>query len=319
MQNQVFISYSSKDAALANKIVEFLESQEYPCWIAPRNITSGHDYTDMINDAILHCRAVVLIVSSRALQSQWVKKELTTAVSYNKPVIPYRISNVEITGGLQFLLNNVQWIDAAGNPEGRFPDLVDGLEQRLSNTAPPPRKHPKTPLIVGLSSAVLLAAGGFLLWQRNTPTEGLPDEDTVAAVVPTVDTVVKVVEVPRPERVTAPTEPVKNEKRTTTSTQKKVAVEEVAQEVAPEPASAAEEAPAVVPDTAGQAAARRAAEAAAKAKAKELAFQNKKKEALKCYNTQRYREALNLFRELQREKPQDRDINAYISACQKQL
>ena len=314
MDDLVFISYSSKDVDLANKIVEYLEGHGYPCWIAPRNITSGHDYTDMINDAIQNCRAVVLLVSGRALRSQWVKKEISTAVSYDKPILPYRVANVEITGGFQFLLNNVQWIDATGNPSGHLPDLVDGLEQRLPTTSAPGRKRTKAPLIVGLSAAVVaLAGGGFLIWKGDKPaTELTPPADSIAVVTQPLDTTVTssqpIIAVQpienikaKPKAVTTQTPRVKDEK----PEEAKVAVEEV-------PAT-------VTPDTTGQAVARRAAEEATKAKAAELAFQNKKKEALKCYNTQRYRDALNLFEELRRERPSDKEIIAYINDCHRVL
>jgi hypothetical protein len=37
----VFVSYASQDAAIANSIVEHLESQGLKCWIAPRDVKPG--------------------------------------------------------------------------------------------------------------------------------------------------------------------------------------------------------------------------------------------------------------------------------------
>ena len=127
MSNPIFISYSSKDASLANKLVSYVEEHGYNCWIAPRDITSGEDYTDLINNAIKSCMAVIIIVSDKSIRSQWVKKELTTAVSYNKKLIPFKIQNVVLDGGLEFILNNVQWIDASSNMTSHFPDIIEGL------------------------------------------------------------------------------------------------------------------------------------------------------------------------------------------------
>ena len=330
MQSPVFISYSSKDVNLANKIVEYLEGQGYPCWIAPRNITSGHDYTDMINDAILHCRAVVLIVSARAVQSQWVKKELSTAVSYDKPILPYRISNVEITGGLQFLLNNVQWIDASSNPTGHFSDLVDGLEQRLSagGVSTGSGKRHKAPLFVGLSvAAVALATGGYFLLRGSfaepSPVDTSYQLSDTAVRLPVVDTfsVEKVAPVSKVGEGKTKTEVRKQEtvsrKAENVSQKQETASKPPVEESAPKVESTAqpevEITPVVtVPDTAGQAQARRAA-------AKEQAFQKKLRMAKGLYIDHSYREALNLFEELHREKPFDREINAYIKDCRKNL
>ena len=130
MADLIFISYSSKDVSVANQVVAYLENNGFQCWIAPRNITSGGDYTDMIDDAINSCRALVLIMSSKSIQSQWVKKELATAVSYNKTIIPFRINAVQLNSGWQFLLNNVQWIDATtGSTASHFPEIISGIDQ----------------------------------------------------------------------------------------------------------------------------------------------------------------------------------------------
>ena len=127
MNNRIFISYSSKDASIAYKLVEYVERQGYSCWIAPRNITPGKDYTDLLNDALKGCPALIFIASEKSLRSQWVKKELTTAVSYNKKIIPFKIQNVVLDGGMEFILNNVQWIDASSNTSSHFPEIIEGL------------------------------------------------------------------------------------------------------------------------------------------------------------------------------------------------
>lgn len=308
MEGPVFISYSSKDVALANKIVAYLEKEGYPCWIAPRNITSGHDYTDMINDAIQDCRAVVLIVSEKAVQSQWVKKELSTAVSYNKPILPFRISHVELTGGLQFLLNNVQWIDASSNPTGKFDKIVDGLEQRLTEEIYDPAPRKRWPVIVGAVLAVaIVAGGGYWLLSRNHQEETIetPIIDTPAA-IETIPAEPEVHEVPEKKATT------KKEKNKEIST---VKVEVVAPVVEPEPQveePVVEQPKVTAPDTAGQAQARQAA-------AKEKEFQKKLRLAKNLYIDHKYREALNLFEELRREKPTDKEVNAYIKECKKNI
>lgn len=132
MEHHIFISYSTKDKTIAFKIVDYLESHGHPCWIAPRDITSGMDYTDVINEAIAECSALVLVFSESSTESLFVKKELTTAVSYKKTILPFKISDVELKGGFLFMLNNVQWIDASTHPEQKFSQIINGLEQHAS-------------------------------------------------------------------------------------------------------------------------------------------------------------------------------------------
>jgi TIR domain-containing protein len=58
----VFVSYASQDAAIANSIVEHLESQGHKCWIA-------------INEA----KALVLVMSGNAVDSAHVGREVERA------------------------------------------------------------------------------------------------------------------------------------------------------------------------------------------------------------------------------------------------
>ena len=51
-KHDVFISYSTKDSDIANKVCYILEHNNLKCWIAPRNISSGRIYLDEIADAI---------------------------------------------------------------------------------------------------------------------------------------------------------------------------------------------------------------------------------------------------------------------------
>lgn len=312
MEGRVFISYSSRDAALAIKAVEYLEERGYPCWIAPRNITSGHDYTDMINDAISECRAVLIIVSEHSVQSQWVKKELTTAVSYNKAIIPFRISHVTLIGGLQFMLNNVQWIDAMTNPAGHFREIIDGLEHGtlpVEDAVAVKRGKGKVWLIV-LPVVVVLTGAVLVLWHpwNSVRAIGVLEADTVvqeqvSAVVPSIhDTIV-----------------LREKPITSVRTQEKRVLEEPTVAVVEEPVvQELEVVPEVVPET-PKATIDSAAVEHARQAAKVNAYRKKLRQAKNMYIDHKYREALSLFEELRRENPQDNEVNAYISECRRNL
>jgi hypothetical protein len=45
MAHEVFISYSQKDAAVAEAVCAELEAKGIQCWIAPRHIVSGTKYS----------------------------------------------------------------------------------------------------------------------------------------------------------------------------------------------------------------------------------------------------------------------------------
>lgn len=59
MVSGVFISYASQDAAVANSMVEHLESQGSKCWMAPRDVRPGAQYADAIIRAINDARGGV--------------------------------------------------------------------------------------------------------------------------------------------------------------------------------------------------------------------------------------------------------------------
>jgi hypothetical protein len=54
----VFISYASQDASVADAVVKAFERQGLTCWIAPRNVTPGAFYGDEIVHAIDAAKAV---------------------------------------------------------------------------------------------------------------------------------------------------------------------------------------------------------------------------------------------------------------------
>src|ERR1700680_2891197 len=69
LSRDVFISYASQDAAVANAIVESLERHGIRCWIAPRDVVPGSLYADEIVGAINDAKAVVLILSEHSIAS----------------------------------------------------------------------------------------------------------------------------------------------------------------------------------------------------------------------------------------------------------
>lgn len=105
---QIFISYSSKDATQANEIVEALEKKGITCWIAPRDMHVGCNYTKDIPSAIRDCRFFLLVLSRRSQESKWVNKELTRAINQDKHILPIMIEDFTVEEGFQFLLEDVQ-------------------------------------------------------------------------------------------------------------------------------------------------------------------------------------------------------------------
>ncbi len=116
MAHDVFISYSTKDKARADAACHALEAQGIRCWIAPRDIQIGAEWSEQIIGAIDESRAIVLLFSSNANESAQVKRELTYAAERGTPILPLRIENVEPSRGFQYYLGAVHWLDALTPP-----------------------------------------------------------------------------------------------------------------------------------------------------------------------------------------------------------
>jgi cytochrome b subunit of formate dehydrogenase len=106
----IFISYSSNDRSIADQLVAHIEQAGYTCWIAPRNIEGGAEYSEVIEKAILKCKIFLLVFSENSANSPWVKSELNIAFSENKYLIPYKIDATPLKGTMRLLLNDKHWI-----------------------------------------------------------------------------------------------------------------------------------------------------------------------------------------------------------------
>ncbi|MCB2209766.1 TIR domain-containing protein [bacterium] len=112
MAHDVFVSYSSKDKAVADTIVASLENNGIRCWYAPRDIKPGDDWGTAITDAIETCRVFLMIFSSNANHSQRVLDELNYAVSQESIILPFRIENLTPKGAMMLHLSSRHWLDA---------------------------------------------------------------------------------------------------------------------------------------------------------------------------------------------------------------
>jgi len=79
----VFISYSSKDLALADRVQTALESHDHKVWRDVRSIVGGEQWEKAIFRAIENCDALVVLISKKSAESKWVRKELDIAKQLN--------------------------------------------------------------------------------------------------------------------------------------------------------------------------------------------------------------------------------------------
>ncbi|TFG48438.1 MAG: TIR domain-containing protein, partial [Anaerolineales bacterium] len=129
-----FVSYSSKEKAIADAVVAAHEQAGIRCWYAPRDIAPGADWADSITKAIRDCSIMVLVFSKEANRSQRVIDEVNYAISQEKPLLPFRIESSNPSGALSLHLSSRHWLDAyEPGWEAHLERLVNSVRINLEN------------------------------------------------------------------------------------------------------------------------------------------------------------------------------------------
>uniref|UniRef100_UPI004056A201 DUF6273 domain-containing protein n=1 Tax=Acetatifactor sp. TaxID=1872090 RepID=UPI004056A201 len=172
----VFISHSSKNAEVANKICEYIEERGKKCFIAPRDIQSGKEYAEEILDGIDDSETMILIMSEKANHSPHVLREVERAVSKSIPILVYKIEEVELTKSMEYFLMTHQWSEA------KFPEdyskiwefvCGDRGEGYKSMKASNEKGNTKTKkmffaiLLIALILLMLAAGVGYACWKYS--------------------------------------------------------------------------------------------------------------------------------------------------------
>jgi TolB-like protein/predicted Zn-dependent protease len=184
--SDVFVSYASENAAVANSIVESLEAQGLKCWMAPRDVKPGAQYADAIVRAINEAKALVLVMSGSAVDSAHVAREVERAASKRKPIIPFRVDEAPLNPELEYFLSNSQWIDV---PKLGMPAALNKLKEAVGQGSTPSVPATDRPSggvgkRVGIAAAIVVALGvtvslGFYFWKSS---HGAAQAPAVAAI-----------------------------------------------------------------------------------------------------------------------------------------
>ena len=96
-----FISYSSKDQDLAERLYADLQSKGVRCWFAPEDMKVGDKIRPRIDESIRRYDKLLLVLSKNSIVSDWVEKEVETAFEKERQqkklvLFPIRIDNTVI-------------------------------------------------------------------------------------------------------------------------------------------------------------------------------------------------------------------------------
>jgi tetratricopeptide (TPR) repeat protein len=184
---RVFVSYATTDRKQALSVCKAIEDRGTACWIATRDVAPGENYQEAIVQAIRNARAMVLVFSPAANDSDEIKKELSLASRFRVPVMALRIEDVGPSDAFAYELSTRQWIDAFDGWDASIDALVARIAQlpgaaavpapAMASTAPrtPASSRRATGFVAGLGLLALVAAVGawWLRPQPEAPQHGM--------------------------------------------------------------------------------------------------------------------------------------------------
>jgi hypothetical protein len=137
MAHDVFISYASQDKAVADAMCATLEARKIRCGIAPSDILPDIPYAEAPNEALRHCRVLVLVLSPASNGFKHFMREVESAVGVGVPVVPFRIADSSLSLSMNCLLKSIHWLDALTPPLDTHPQtMADVVQSLLARTSP---------------------------------------------------------------------------------------------------------------------------------------------------------------------------------------
>ncbi len=125
-----FISYSSKNQAMADATRSLFKECGISCWMAPYDIPAGGKYAYVINDALENCGCLLLLLTNDSQTSQFVEREVERAITYHKPIITMQLENVVLNSGFKFYIGYEQIVavhDIDANNPG-MQKIINGVK-----------------------------------------------------------------------------------------------------------------------------------------------------------------------------------------------
>src|SRR3954469_8136118 len=141
----VFISYATADRKEALAVCKAIERRGTRCWISSRDVAPGENYQEAIVRAIREARAMVLVFSDAANNSDEIKKELSLASRHHVPLMALRIEDVEPSDAFAYELSTRQWIDAFES----WDRSIDSLVRHIQRMSDPQNEGPKAAVASG--------------------------------------------------------------------------------------------------------------------------------------------------------------------------
>ena len=95
---EVFLSHSHHDKRLTVRVAEELRRHGVPVWYSERHLVGAQQWLDQIGLALRRCDWFVVVLTPAAVDSMWVKRELSAALidrKYDDRIVPLMAKNCD--------------------------------------------------------------------------------------------------------------------------------------------------------------------------------------------------------------------------------
>jgi len=141
MTHDVFISYSSSDQKMVEGLSAYLEQNGVRCFVAYRDIPKGIAWAEIITEAIENCKLMIVVFSEGFNRSKQVDREIEMCIEEGKPILTFKIENVDFKGAKKYYLKNINWVDAFPEPQKYFGEMLKSVQSLLPETKKEPEKE----------------------------------------------------------------------------------------------------------------------------------------------------------------------------------
>lgn len=180
----VFISHSSQDKRQVEALKVALESRDISCWVSYRDLELAREFPAEIVAGIKQSRAFIVVISSAAVESEYVRGEVKIARDHRRRVLPVRLDDAPLRHGLELLLSLPQQVNLfEGSLEAQYDRIAralksdDGPSQLLPMAASSPLRSRSRAVFwgVGLLLAGLLIQQLLQVWFVERARSGVEE------------------------------------------------------------------------------------------------------------------------------------------------
>lgn len=131
---QIFVSYSRKDASLVDRLVSLMQAEGIGVWIdRSEQEMGGRRYAGPIVRAIRDSKAVAVMCSRHAFDSDHVVREVYVAGDFKKPFLNVHLDGEDFPDDLRYFLTGFPRISFQEFEQRRAREVIDPLIQHGRN------------------------------------------------------------------------------------------------------------------------------------------------------------------------------------------